>query len=80
MTVPGGVPDSTYPPIPAFTLTPAATIDEGSNWINMFYGPLSLSNATLAHTSGTVQTPLGNYNNTAAGPSGANLAAPYPNP
>src|SRR5207244_802643 len=55
MTVPGGVPDSLTPPLPAFTLTPAATIDEGSNWINMFYGPLSLSNATLSHTTNTLQ-------------------------
>ena len=77
MTVPGGVPDSLTPPLPAFTLTPAATIDEGSNWINMFYGPLSLSNATLSHTTNTPQTPLGNYNHTGA--SGANLAPPYPN-
>ena len=78
MTVPGGVPDSVPPPLPAFTLTPAATVDEGSNWINMFYGPLSWSNPTVAHTSGTPQTPLGNYNRTA--PPGAVLPAPYPNP
>jgi hypothetical protein len=47
ITVPGGVPDSVPPPLPAFTLTPAATVDEGSNWINMFYGPLSLTNPTV---------------------------------
>ena len=79
MTVPGGVPDSLTPPLPAFTLTPAATIDEGSNWINMFYGPLSLSNATLSHTTNTPQTPLGNYNHGAGVTAGATLAAPYPN-
>jgi hypothetical protein len=60
-TVPGGVPDSLGPPLPAFTLTPAATVDEGSNWINMFYGPLSLSNPVSYTTSGTVLPPLGNF-------------------
>jgi hypothetical protein len=77
--VPPGVPDSLVPPLPMFTLTPAATIDEGSKWINMFYGPLSLSNPTLAHT-GTGQAPLGNYNSTGGGHSGAQLTPPYPNP
>ena len=56
----------------AFTLAPAATVDEGNNWINMFYGPLSYANSTLTTTPGAGQTPLGNYNHT--GPIGA---APY---
>jgi hypothetical protein len=61
ITVPGGVPDSTNPPLAVFTLTPAATVDEGSNWINMFYGPLSLTNPTI-QTGGTgYGVPLGNY-------------------
>src|SRR4029077_7160842 len=60
MTVPPGVPDSTYAG-PAFSLTPAATVDEGSNWINMLYGPLSLSNATAYSGAGTALAPLGNY-------------------
>ena len=60
-TVPGGVPDSVPPPLPLFTLTPAATVDEGSNWINMFYGPLSLSNPTLYTAPGSALPPLGNY-------------------
>jgi len=60
-TVPAGVPDSLVPPLPLFTLTPAATVDEGSNWINMFYGPLSLSNPVLYATKGTNMTPLATF-------------------
>jgi len=71
MTVPPGVPDINQF-YPAFTLAPAATVDEGNNWINMFYGPLSYANSTLTTTPGAGQTPLGNYNHT--GPIGA---APY---
>ena len=40
--MPPGVPDNN-PFYENFTLTPAATVDEGNNWINMTYGPLSLS-------------------------------------
>jgi hypothetical protein len=61
ITVPAGVPDSLVPPLPLFTLNPAATVDEGSNWINMFYGPLSLSNPTLYTTKGIVMTPLASF-------------------
>jgi hypothetical protein len=67
MTGPGGVADSLTPPQPLFTLTPAATVDEGNNWINMFYGPLSLTNPTIIGSCpGGVCTagygaPLGNY-------------------
>ncbi|HEX4597004.1 MAG TPA: hypothetical protein VH278_04405, partial [Burkholderiaceae bacterium] len=65
MTVPAGIPDiNQY--YPAFTLAPAATVDEGNNWINMFYGPLSLSNATQYTAAGVSLPPLGNYNRTAA--------------
>lgn len=59
--MPAGVPDSLVPPLPAFTLTPTATVDEGSNWINMFYGPLSLSNPTIMSGSPGYGVPLGNY-------------------
>ncbi len=41
--VPPGISDATVPN-PIFSLTPAATVDEGNNWINMSWGPLSLSN------------------------------------
>jgi hypothetical protein len=82
LTVPPGITDSVYAG-PAFSLTPAATVDEGSNWINMFYGPLSLSNPTAAPAAGGTSygsvPPLGNYSPSGAGP-GARLPAPYPSP
>ncbi len=55
-----GVPD-VNPFYPLFTLNPAATTDEGNNFINMFYGPLSLSNQTIAPDASNNQPPLGNY-------------------
>jgi hypothetical protein len=51
--VPPGISDATVPN-PIFNLTPAATVDEGNNWINISWGPLSLTNP-----AGTVV--LGNY-------------------
>jgi hypothetical protein len=51
--VPPGISDATVPN-PIFNLTPAATVDEGNNWINMTWGPLSLSNPSSGAT-------LGNY-------------------
>jgi hypothetical protein len=58
--VPPGISDAVLPN-PLFTLMPAATPDEGNQWINMFYGPLSLANpVTLA--------PLGNYSITSSSP------------
>jgi hypothetical protein len=55
-----GVPD-VNPFYPVFSLNPAATTDEGNNFINMFYGPLSLSNATIASSAAGYNVPLGNY-------------------
>ncbi len=51
--VPAGIADATMPN-PIFSLTPTATVDEGNNWINMSWGPLSLTNPV----TGAV---LGNY-------------------
>ncbi len=75
--VPPGIADATVPN-PIFNLTPAATVDEGNNWINMSWGPLSLVNPSTNVT-------LGNYG-TAAGssainhvPSTAPTYAPAPN-
>jgi hypothetical protein len=51
--VPPGIADATVPN-PVFSLTPAATVDEGNNWINMAWGPLSLSNPVTSE-------PLSNY-------------------
>jgi hypothetical protein len=41
--VPPGIADATVPN-PIFSLMPVATVDEGNNWINMRWGPLSLLN------------------------------------
>ena len=41
--MPPGISDATVPN-PVFNLTPAATVDEGNNWINLSWGPLAMSN------------------------------------
>jgi hypothetical protein len=51
--VPAGISDATVPN-PIFNLTPAATVDEGNNWVNLSWGPLSESNPVTGST-------LGNY-------------------
>ena len=51
--VPPGIADATVPN-PIFNLTPVATVDEGNNWINLRWGPLSLVNPVTL-------TQLGNY-------------------
>jgi hypothetical protein len=51
--VPPGISDATVPN-PIFNLTPVATVDEGNNWINITWGPLSLTNPIT-------NTVLGNY-------------------
>jgi hypothetical protein len=61
--VPPGIPDS-LAGAPLFSLVPSATVDEGNNWINVSWGPLSLSNTSV--TGGTYGNyggglPLGNY-------------------
>src|SRR5439155_26852582 len=61
--VPPGIADATVP-TPVFNLTPAATVDEGNNWVNLSWGPLSMSNPTAvggtnANYGGGL--PLGNY-------------------
>ncbi len=60
--VPPGIVDASTPN-PVFTLTPAATVDEGNNWINVSWGPLALSNDALLGASGNYGSglPLGNY-------------------
>ena len=51
--VPPGIADATVPN-PLFNLTPAATVDEGNNWVNIAWGPLALTNPVTGAT-------LGNY-------------------
>ncbi len=60
--VPPGIADATVPN-PLFTLQPTATVDEGNNWVNMVWGPLSLTNPSTAGTDGNFGggAVLGNY-------------------
>jgi len=60
--VPPGIADA-LSPNPVFSLTPSATVDEGNNWINVSWGPLSLANPSITGTDGNYGggTPLGNY-------------------
>jgi hypothetical protein len=61
--VPPGISDATVPN-PIFSLTPAATVDEGNNWVNIAWGPLSMSNPTAvggANGNYGGGLPLGNY-------------------
>jgi len=57
--VPPGISDATVPN-PIFNLTPTATVDEGNNWINIQWGPLTMSNPTTAGPR-VDSLPLGNY-------------------
>jgi hypothetical protein len=65
--VPPGISDATVPN-PIFNLTPAATVDEGNNWININWGPLSLSNPSVVRPAGTNAPALGNYGPAAGSP------------
>ncbi len=58
--VPPGVSDATVPN-PIFNLTPAATVDEGNNWINISWGPLAMTNPVTGSM-------LGNYSLAAGSP------------
>ncbi|MDE2349279.1 MAG: hypothetical protein KGL92_12330, partial [Gammaproteobacteria bacterium] len=74
--VPPGIADATVPN-PLFSLTPTATVDEGNNWVNMSWGPLTLVNPTVADP--TTAAPLGNYQPAAGSPAiGAGSAANAP--
>ncbi len=46
--VPPGTNESNALPGPLFTLQPSATVDEGNNWINLRWGPLSLNMADIS--------------------------------
>jgi hypothetical protein len=60
--VPPGIVDASTPN-PVFSLTPAATVDEGNNWINVSFGPLALSDDSVAAANGRfgAGSPFGNY-------------------
>jgi len=62
--VPPGISDATVPN-PIFNLTPVATVDEGNNWINLRWGPLTLANpisgARLGNFAPTIGSSVINY-------------------
>ncbi len=67
--VPPGIPDS-IAGAPLFSLVPSATVDEGNNWINVSWGPLSLTNPSAtggAYGNYGGGLPLGNYAPAATG-------------
>jgi hypothetical protein len=65
--VPPGISDAVTPN-PRFGLAPAATVDEGNNWINVSWGPLALTNPMVLPTGGNYGGGplLANYSLTAA--------------
>jgi hypothetical protein len=63
--VPPGISDATVPN-PIFNLSPNATVDEGNNWVNISWGPLTMSNPVTA--TSTTSTALGNYSITPGSP------------
>src|SRR5215469_7374764 len=60
--VPPGIADATVPN-PIFNLQPSATVDEGNNWINISWGPLSMTNPSVLGADGNYGggPVLGNY-------------------
>jgi hypothetical protein len=79
--VPPGIADATVPN-PLFTLSPAATVDEGNNWINLSWGPLALSNPLTKASLGNYALAAGtspavnHIPSTASGATGAYTLAP----
>ncbi|WP_165614436.1 choice-of-anchor Q domain-containing protein [Paraburkholderia ginsengiterrae] len=67
IVVPPGIADTVLPN-PLFSLMPSATPDEGNNWINMSYGPLSLFNEALTAGKPGYNVVLGNYSINAGSP------------
>jgi len=73
-----GIPDGT-PPSPAFTMLVAGAEDEGGNWVDVSFGPLSLSGPATYTVAGVALTPLGDYRIAANSPavdSGSSELAP----
>jgi len=78
--VPPGIADATVPN-PVFNLSPVATIDEGNNWINIAWGPLTMTNpvtnALLGNYALQASSTAINYIPTSAnGAAGAYTLAP----
>ncbi|PYY09741.1 MAG: hypothetical protein DMG69_09605 [Acidobacteria bacterium] len=75
--VPAGVPDASNS-TPPFGLSPAATVDEGNNWINLYYGPLSTVNSSKTVGAAAYGEPLGDYALRAHNNAGVANMAGYP--
>ncbi|HEX8783439.1 MAG TPA: hypothetical protein VF764_08715, partial [Steroidobacteraceae bacterium] len=79
--VPPGIADAVTPN-PVFSLVPSATVDEGDNWINVSWGPLSFTNPAIlgpAPPGGTTGNYgggplLGDYSLTSASPAANHIA------
>jgi len=56
--VPPGIADATVPN-PVFNLTPTATVDEGNNWVNIQWGPLTLINPVSGAALGDYEPATG---------------------
>ncbi|MBN3787812.1 Ig-like domain-containing protein [Burkholderia sp. Ac-20353] len=77
--VPPGIADAVLPN-PLFGLMPTATPDEGNQWINMSYGPLSLFNEALVAGKPGYNVMMGNYSIQSTSPAiGAATGAGAPN-
>jgi hypothetical protein len=63
--VPPGTNEGNASPQPEFTLAPSAVVDEGNNWVNLRWGPLSLYGVTNTAPY-TATTPLADYTPTGA--------------
>ena len=48
-------------PVPVFSLTAGATVDEGNNWVNISWGPLSLIAPTSEGSSPLAELPISDY-------------------
>jgi hypothetical protein len=59
-------------PVPVFNLTAGATVDEGNNWINLSWGPLSLVNPSTNVTLGNYALSAGSAAISYIFPTGAN--------
>jgi len=86
-TYPGAVGITTPPNVPdinpfyaSFTLTPAATVDEGNNAISMYYGPLTTVNATILKGAAGYGPPLGNYSPATGSPAIDAIPTSVPHP
>jgi len=79
--VPPGISDATVPN-PIFSLTPAATVDEGNNWVNLSWGPLAMANPVTGVTLGNYALALGSpaidHGNDAVAPSTDFFGNPRP--